>query len=81
MAGEGVHQRHVHVVPNFDGLVPGSSDANAGLLLMEKFDARYGIGVLVLVNDVFLLASSIPDSNCAVKTACDNLSVIWGESN
>lgn len=63
VAGEGVHQRHVHVVPNLDGLVPGSSDANAGLLGMEKLDARHGVGVLVLVNDVFLLASSIPDSN------------------
>ena len=38
VTSEGVHQRHVGVFPDFDGLVPGGSDANAGFLGVEEFD-------------------------------------------
>ena len=38
VACKGVHQRHVSVFPDFDGLVPGCGDANAGFLGVEEFD-------------------------------------------
>lgn len=82
MAGEGVDQSHVRVIPDFDGLIPGSGDAEGGLfLLVEELHARDGVGVLVLVNDVLALTAGVPDSDLFVQTSRDDLSVIGGNSN
>jgi hypothetical protein len=55
VTGEGVHKGHVKIVPDFDGLVPGSSHANCGLGSVVELDAGDGISVLVLVNGVLAL--------------------------
>ena len=39
VSSESVHESHVRVIPDFDGLVPGSSDAKGGLLLVIELDA------------------------------------------
>lgn len=79
VAGEGVHESHVRVIPDFDRLVPGSSDAEGGLLLVIELDARDGVSVLVLVNDVLALATGVPDSDGFVQTSRDDLSVVRRE--
>jgi hypothetical protein len=53
VASEGVHESHVKVVPDLDGLVPGSSHADCWFSSVVELDARDSIGVLVLINGVF----------------------------
>ena len=79
VAGERVQQVHVSVVPHLDGLVPRGSDAKGRLLGVVELDAGDSIGVLVPVNDVLALAAGVPDSNCFIQTAGDDLAVIWGQ--
>ena len=55
VTSEGVHKSHVKVVPDFDGLVPGGSDANGGFSSVVELNAGDGVGVLVLVNSVLTL--------------------------
>lgn len=81
VAGESVHESHVHIFPDFDGLVPWCSNTNTWLFHVVELDTRDGISVLVLVNDMLALASCVPDSNWAIKTSCDDLSVIGWKSN
>jgi len=78
---EGVHQCHVEVVPDFDGLVPGSSYADGRLGGMVELDAGNGIGVLVLVDGVLALRAGVPDLDLFVETTCDDLTIVSGESN
>ena len=81
VASESVHKSHVEVVPDFDGLVPGSSDADGGLSSVIELNAGDGISVLVLVNGVLALGASVPDLDLVVKTTSDDLSVVGGERN
>merc|ERR1711981_1241120 len=79
VATEGVHELHVSVVPDLDGLVIRSCNADSGLLLMEEADAADGVGMSVLVNSVFALSSGIPDLDLVVATASKDLSAVSRE--
>jgi hypothetical protein len=81
VSGEGVHEGHVEVVPDLDGLVPRSSDADGGLGGVVELDAGDGIGVLVLVDGVLALGTGVPDLDLFVETAGDDLAIVSGESN
>jgi len=81
VAGEGVHQLHVHVVPNLDGLVPGGGDDDGGLLAVVELDAGDGIGVLVLVNGVLAETLGVPDLNLVIKTTGQDLSIVVGDGD
>lgn len=55
VTGEGVHEGHIKVIPDLDGLVPGSSDTDCGLGGVVELNAGDGVSVLVLVNSVLAL--------------------------
>jgi len=81
VSSEGVHQVHVEVVPNLDGLIPGSGDADCWLLGVVESNARHGISVLVFVNSVFAFGTGVPDFDIVVGTSSNDLSVINGKGN
>jgi len=81
VAQESVHQGHVLVVPNLDGLVPGSSNADSGLGSVVELDAGNGISVRVLVNGVLALAAGVPDLDLVVKGTGEDLTVISRDGN
>ena len=81
VSGEGVHEGHVEVVPHLDGLVPGGSDADSGLLGVVESDAGDGIGVLALVDGMLALRAGVPDLDLLVETSSDDLSVVSGEGD
>jgi len=79
VSGESVHEGHVQVVPDLDGLIPRGSHADGWLLGVVELNAGDGVSVLVLVNDVLALGSGVPDTDLSVSGTSDDLSVIWGE--
>jgi len=78
---EGVHELHVSVVPNLDGLIPRGGNADGGLGLVVEADARNGIGVSVFVNGMLALTSDVPDLDVVVASTGKDLSVISRKSN
>ena len=78
---EGVHELHVGVVPNLNGLIPGSGNADSGLLGVVESDARDGIGVSVFVNGVFALSLDVPDLDLVITSTSEDLSAVSGEGN
>jgi len=81
VAQESVHQGHVLVVPNLDGLVPRGSDADSGLGGVVELDARDGISVGVLVNGVLALAAGVPNLDLLVEGTGEDLTVISRDGN
>ena len=81
VASEGVHQSHVEIVPNLDGLIPRGGHTDSWLLGVVELNARDGISVLILVNDVFALRPGVPDTDGSVKRSSDDLTVVWRESD
>jgi len=78
---EGVHELHVGVVPDLDGLIPRGGDADGGLGLVVESDARDGIGVSVFVNGMLAFSLNVPDLDLVVASSGKDLSVIGGEGN
>jgi len=81
VAGESVHEVHVQVVPDLDGLVPRGGDADGGLLGVVELDAGDSIGVLVSVDGMLALRAGVPDLDLVVESSGNDLSVIVGEGN
>jgi len=81
VASEGVHESHVKVVPDLDGLVPGSSHADCWFSSVVELDARDSIGVLVLINGVFAFWTGVPYLDLVIKATSDDLSIISWKSN
>lgn len=81
VSSEGVHEGHVQVVPDLDGLIPGGGDADSGLGGVVELDAGNGISVLVLVDGVLALGSGVPDLNLLVEASSDDLSIVGGKGN
>ena len=77
----GVEEGHVEVVPDLDGLIPGSGDAKSGLLGVVESDNGDGIGMLVVLDGVLALRAGVPDLDVSVEGASDDLSVVGGEGN
>ena len=78
---EGVHEGHVEVVPNLDGLIPRGGDAESGLLGVVETDHGDSVGMVVLVDGELALGTGVPDLDVLVEGTSDDLSVISGESN
>jgi len=78
---EGVHELHVGVIPNLDSLIPGSSDADGGLLSVVESDARDGISMGVLVNSVLAFSLNIPDFDLMITSTSENLSAVSRKGN
>jgi len=78
---EGVHELHVGVVPNLDGLIPRGGNADSGLLSVVESDARDGIGVSVLVNSVLALSLDVPDLDLVITSTGEDLSAVSGKSD
>ena len=76
VSSESVHEGHVEVVPDLDGLVPGGGDADGWLLGVVESDAGDGIFVHVLVDGVLALGAGVPDLDLSVETSGYDLSVI-----
>ena len=76
-----MEEGHVEVIPDLDGLVPGGGDADSWLLGVVESDAGNGVLVLLLVNGMLELGSSVPDLDLLVETSGDDLSVIGGKGN
>jgi len=81
MANEGVLQAHSLVVPNLDGLVPGSRHHNGGLCVREEFDLGYPISVGVLVHSELAFSNGVPDLDVVVSISAGNLPVVGREGN
>lgn len=76
VTGESKHEGHVEVVPNFDSLIPRSSDANGWLCCVVELNAGDSVGVLVLVDGVLAFRTCVPNLDLMIETTCDDLSVI-----
>lgn len=81
VAGEGVQQGHVQVVPNLDRLIPRGSHAESGLSGMVEADHGDSILVVVLIDGELALGAGVPDLDVSVEGASDDLSVVGGEGN
>jgi len=81
VSGESVHEVHVQVIPNLDGLIPRGGNADSGLGSVVELDAGDGISMDVLVNGMLALGSSVPDLDLVVESTSDDLSVIVGDGN
>lgn len=81
VSDEGVHELHVGVVPNLDGLIPRGGDAQSGLVGVVEPNAGDGVGVAVLVNGVLALGLDVPDLDLVVATSGKDLSVISGQGD
>jgi hypothetical protein len=78
---EGVHELHVGVVPDLDGLIPRGGDADGGLGLVVESNARDGISVGVLVNGMFADTVDVPDFDLVIASTGENLVLVGGEGN
>jgi len=76
VTSEGVHEGHVQIVPHLDGLVPGGSDADSGLLSVVESDAGDSVFVLSLVNGMLAFRAGVPDLDILIEASGDNLSVV-----
>jgi len=81
VANAGVHEFHVGVVPNLDGLIPRSGNADRGFMGVVEAYARDGIGMGVLVNGMLALGLDVPDLDLVITSSGEDLSVISGKSN
>jgi hypothetical protein len=76
-----VHELHVGVVPDLDGLIPRGGDADGGLGLVVESNARDGISVRVLVNGMFADTVDVPDFDLVIASTGENLVLVGRESN
>jgi len=81
VSDEGVHELHVGVVPNLDGLIPRGGDAESGLVGVVESNAGDGVGMAVLVNSVLALSLDVPDFDLVVATSGKDLTVVSGQSD
>ena len=81
VAGEGVHEGHVEVVPDLDALIPGGGDNDGVLLSVVELDAGNGIGVLVLVDGVSAVTLGVPHLDLVVETTGHELSIVSGDGD
>jgi hypothetical protein len=78
---EGVHELHVGVVPDLDGLIPRGGNADGGLGLVVESNTRDGVGVSVFVNGMLAFSLDVPDFDLVVTSSSKDLSVISREGN
>jgi len=81
VSNEGVLEGHHGVIPDLDGLVPGSGNNDWGLGVVIVSDARDPVSVWVLINGELADTMDVPNLEVLVDGAGGDLSVIWGESN
>ena len=81
MAGEGVEQGHVQVVPDLDRLIPRGSNAKCGLSGVIEADHGDSVLMIVFVDGELAFRARVPDLDVSVEGSSDDLSVISGKSD
>jgi hypothetical protein len=81
VSNESVLEGHDGVIPNLDGLIPGSGDDDWFLDIVEVSDAGNPVGVLVLVNGELADTVDVPNLEVLIDGTGGNLSIVWGEGN
>ena len=81
MSNESVLKGHDGVIPDLDGLIPGSRNDDWLLDIVEVSNAGNPVGVLVLVNGEFADTVDVPNLKVLIDGTGSNLSIVWGESN
>jgi len=81
VSNESVLEGHDGVIPNLNGLIPGSRDDDWLLDIVEVSDAGNPVGVLVLVNGELADTVDVPNLEVLIDGTGGDLSIIWGEGD